>query len=209
MDHVQNSSIFPTFMYSCLLLMSCYILWWYELPCGRWCKLAQERMCLMMSPNPQPVVVGHFVHLCLHLLHRCLQWATSNWWLHIMPLCRGWQKLVNVRKNIRNNIISLKSPPTSTSLQSNPQSSQRWQTCLKLTTGFTWLSQILIYFTALWFAKCLVGHVYSRYLVQSPSAMEWVLHSIPLEPPSSRNHAQQPVGVPRSTTRDQQCVRVQ
>jgi hypothetical protein len=33
---------------------------------------------MMMSPNPQPTVVGHSIHLCLHPLHRCLQRASRK-----------------------------------------------------------------------------------------------------------------------------------
>jgi hypothetical protein len=57
-----------------------------------------------------------------------------------------------------------------------------------------------------WCRKCLVGHIYYHYSRQSPSVVGWVLQSIPLAPPSSRNHASQPTRVHGSTARDRQCV---
>jgi hypothetical protein len=58
MDHVQISPAFPAFMYSDISLKCFTLFWWYEIPCGRWWEITQERACIMMSPNPQPIVVG-------------------------------------------------------------------------------------------------------------------------------------------------------
>jgi hypothetical protein len=139
-------------MYSYILLKCFTLFWWYELACARWCELAQERMCMMISPNPQPVVVGPSIRLCLHPLHQCLQLSSSNCWHRWMLSCKVWQQLMSIRQD-NQNVNSLKSPPTLTSWQPNLQSSSRWQTRLKLITGFTSLSQSLDCFTILSFRR--------------------------------------------------------
>jgi hypothetical protein len=100
-----------------------------------------------MSSSHQPIIMGHSIHLCLCPLHWHLQWHLSNCWLHRMPSSRGWQKLVSLKLDVRNNINSLKNPPTSTSWQHTLQCSPRWKIRLKLTTGFKWPSLSLDYFT--------------------------------------------------------------
>jgi hypothetical protein len=145
---------FSTFMYSLILLMPFYTFFlWYELPWGRWWELTQARVCVMISPSPQPVVVGHSIHLCLHPLHRRLQWASSNCWNRWMPSCIGLQQSMSIRQDNHNVLNSLKILPTSTSWQPILQSSPRWQTCLKLTIVFAWLSQSSDCFTVLSFRR--------------------------------------------------------
>jgi hypothetical protein len=47
---------------------------------------------------------------------------------------------MSVRQDVQNDINSLQSPPTLTSLQHTLESSSRWQTRSKLTTSFEWLN---------------------------------------------------------------------
>jgi hypothetical protein len=118
-----------SFLYLCIdTYFSCRftLSWWYDLPCGRCWELAQERACTMMSLSPQPVVMGHSVHLCIHPLHRCLQWASSNCWHQSMPSCKGWYISMNIKKDVCSITSSLNSPPTSTSEQHTHQCSLRW-----------------------------------------------------------------------------------
>jgi hypothetical protein len=61
----QISSIFciSVFLHNAHVILH---LSWYELPYGRWCELTQAMACMVMSLNPQPDVMGHSIHLCLH-----------------------------------------------------------------------------------------------------------------------------------------------
>jgi hypothetical protein len=177
-----------------------------------------QRASMIMSLSHQTVVVGHSIHLCLHHLHRCLQWALRNYWLHRKPSCWDWPKVLSVRQDNHSINNSLKNPPTLTSCQHNSHCSPRRQTRLKLTTGFMWLGQSLDCFTVLSFKRLCFEH--NSYVVLQvlggprilpllrtiTKCCGWVLQSIMRALLSSRNHALQPARVPGSTTRGQQCV---